>query len=341
MGKGKDLTDTEKKVTLALAEKNKSVRYISEKVGRSETAVHNIISASKSGRSNCRPGPKPKISKTQHRVITRAASNGTRTAREIRDTYNCNVTVRRVQQVLRKAPHLKHKKMLIGPSLSIKHKEECVRWAKDYSHWRTRWRRVIFSDEKKFNLDGPDGFAHCWHDLRKEPQYFSKRQQGGGTVTIWAGIAYNGVLNIAVWNSKMNSEKYCQVLANCLLSFASEECLENRIFQQDNALCHKRKYTMDFLSDNYVGTLPCPARYPDINIIENMWGILVRDVYKDCRQFGSKEELKRAIHKAWNEISITTIRKLFDSMHKRCISVIERNKNRLSTSIVVHVYFLH
>ena len=96
--------------------------------------------------------------------------------------------MRRIQQVLRDAPHLKHKKMLTGPCLTPKHKEERVKWAKDYSHWRTRWRRVIFSDEKKFNLDGPDGFAHYWHDLRKKPLYFSKRQQGGGSVTIWAAI---------------------------------------------------------------------------------------------------------------------------------------------------------
>ena len=127
IGKGKDLTETEKNLILALAEEDKSVLYISEKVGRSKTAVHNIISASKSGRSNCRPGPKLKISKAQHRAIIRAASKGTRTAHEIRGTYNCYVNVCRFQQVLRKAPHLKHKQILTGPILSIKHKEERVK----------------------------------------------------------------------------------------------------------------------------------------------------------------------------------------------------------------------
>ena len=67
---------------------------------------------SKSEVVGLRLGAKPKISKTQHRAVVKAASNRTQTAREIRDTYNCSVTVRRVQQVLRNAPNLKHKKWL-------------------------------------------------------------------------------------------------------------------------------------------------------------------------------------------------------------------------------------
>ena len=153
-------------------------------------------------------GCKPKIWKTQHRDIVRAASNDARTAREIRDRYNCDVTVRRVQQLVRNVPQMTYKKMLSGPKLTPTHMEARLKGARDYSNWRTRWRRVVFIDEKKFNLDGPDGFTYYWHDLRKEPQYFSKCQQSGGGVIIWAAMSYNSVSSLGVINGTLDSSKY-------------------------------------------------------------------------------------------------------------------------------------
>lgn len=50
--------------------------------------------------------------------------------------------------------------------------------------------QVMFSDEKKWNLDGPDGFDGYWRDLRKEPQYFSKRNFGSGSLMVWGAISY-------------------------------------------------------------------------------------------------------------------------------------------------------
>ncbi|POM74340.1 transposable element Tc3 Transposase putative [Phytophthora palmivora] len=44
------------------------------------------------------------------------------------------------------------------------------------------WDSITFSDEKKWNLDGPDGFQHYWRDLRKEPRHTKRRQAGGGSV---------------------------------------------------------------------------------------------------------------------------------------------------------------
>lgn len=30
------------------------------------------------------------------------------------------------------------------------------------------WDRLVCSDEMKFNADGPDKSASCWHDLRRD-----------------------------------------------------------------------------------------------------------------------------------------------------------------------------
>ena len=110
MGRKKDQGSEEKSVISAFAAENLSVRDISELVKRFKSAVHQVIVASNNGKTKGLPGPKPKITKTQDRAIVRAISKGVPTAREVRDTCNCDVTVRRIQQVLRNVPYSKHKK---------------------------------------------------------------------------------------------------------------------------------------------------------------------------------------------------------------------------------------
>ncbi|CAF4303451.1 unnamed protein product, partial [Rotaria magnacalcarata] len=56
--------------------------------------------------------------------------------------------------------------------------------------WNNEWHKAVWPDEKKINLDGPDGFSYYWHDLRKEEEIFSTRSLGGGSVMIWASFGW-------------------------------------------------------------------------------------------------------------------------------------------------------
>lgn len=47
-----------------------------------------------------------------------------------------------------------------------------------------QWRGVIFLDEKKFNLDGPDGLSYYWRGVRHEKRIRVSRQMGAGSVMI-------------------------------------------------------------------------------------------------------------------------------------------------------------
>lgn len=40
------------------------------------------------------------------------------------------------------------------------------------------WDSVVFTDEKKYNLDGPDGMNCYWNYFKASPEMFGIRQQG-------------------------------------------------------------------------------------------------------------------------------------------------------------------
>lgn len=44
------------------------------------------------------------------------------------------------------------------PSLSKEHKSNRNKFASENVSWGRRFKKVIVSGEKQFNLDGPDGF---------------------------------------------------------------------------------------------------------------------------------------------------------------------------------------
>ena len=52
------------------------------------------------------------------------------------------------------------------------------------------WNFVWFSDEKKFNLDGTDGFNYYWRDLDNEKgkRLFSKRPRSKKSLMVWGAF---------------------------------------------------------------------------------------------------------------------------------------------------------
>ena len=64
-----------------------------------------------------------------------------------------------------------------------------------------------------------------------------------------------------------------------------------------------------------------PAHSPDLNPMENLWGIAARAAHARGRQFENKEDLKNCIAKEWNDISPSHLASLRKSMKKRCLLV--------------------
>jgi hypothetical protein len=80
----------------------------------------------------------------------------------------------------------------------------------------------------------------------------------------------------------------------------------------------------DWLADqSFQKTQDWPANSPDLNPIENVWAMLTRAVAKHV--IDDTAELQRIIILEWDNLSLDTIRKLYNSIHMRYALVIKDN----------------
>uniref|UniRef100_A0A914DP55 Transposase n=1 Tax=Acrobeloides nanus TaxID=290746 RepID=A0A914DP55_9BILA len=106
-------------------------------------------------------------------------------------------------------------------------------------------------------------------------------------------------------------------------------------FQQDGALGHKACETQDFLRANCPNFIKVdthwrnndgewPPNSPDLNPLDYaIWSILEE---KACaKPHPNVESLKRALKKAWNEITLDTLIKIVDNFPKRLKACIDAN----------------
>ncbi len=93
------------------------------------------------------------------------------------------------------------------------------------------------------------------------------------------------------------------------------------IFQQDLAPAHSAKATSTWFKDHGIPVLNWPANSPDLNPIENLWGIVKRKM-RYARP-NNAEELKAAIRATWALITPEQCHRLIHSMPSRIAAVIQ------------------
>ena len=191
MGRKSNLNEAEKKCIDFLANKNYSSREIGAALNRGKSSIAYYL-ANKGVVRTVKPRGRPrKLSNRLTRLVVRKGMGGKKTARDVLEEVGLNVSLRTIQRTLSRSEHLVFGPLMKRPRLTDQHKKRRFMWSKQHDFVPSgRWKRTIFTDEKRFCLDGPDGESKFWGDRRLPRDIFSKRPRGGGGVMVWGGISW-------------------------------------------------------------------------------------------------------------------------------------------------------
>lgn len=79
---------------------------------------------------------------------------------------------------------------------------------------------------------------------------------------------------------------------------------------------------MEFFDTYDIDTLAWTFKSQDLNIIENLWGVLARGLFRYGRQFHNVPDLQNAIMDEWNKIKRNYIYNLDRSIQSYLVAVI-------------------
>ncbi len=130
-------------------------------------------------------------------------------------------------------------------------------------------------------------------------------------------------LGVTDWmGTNVTAPVYQEILEHFMLPSADQLFKDaDFIFQQDLAPAHTAKSTKSWLNDHGVGVLDWPANSPDLNPIDNLWGIVKRKMRN--KRPKNADELKATVKETWASIPPQQCHKLITSMPRRIEAVIK------------------
>lgn len=250
----------------------------------------------------------------------------TRTADETVGLHNRHITPQTVRNRLRES-NLHARRPHRGLDLTAVRRRNRLLWANAHVRWPlARWRRVLFTDESRFQLYRADGRQRVWRRVGErfaDANVVRRVAHGGGGIMVWSGISYGHRTPLHFIEGNLNALRYRdEILTPTVVPFVRQHDVT---FQHDNARPHVARICMQFLEAEHIPVLDWPAYSPDMSPIEHLWDVLDRRVRDRVPVPDNVRQLRVALREEWNNIPQATIDNLINSMRRRCVALRDAN----------------
>ncbi len=195
------------------------------------------------------------------------------------------------------------RKRATKPLLNQRQRQKRLTWAVEKKNWTVaQWSKVLFSDESKFCISFGNQGPRVWRKSGEAQNPCCLKSSVKFHSQWWFGLPCH-LLVLVHCVSEVHSQRSHLPgnLEHFILPSADKLYGDaDFIFQQDLAPAHTAKGTKSWFNDHGVTVLDWPANSPDLNPIENLWGIVKRKM-RDTRP-NNADELKATVKETWASI---------------------------------------
>lgn len=330
MGKNKHCTPELRRIILNMKEDGKTITVISKELRCSRKMIYNALKHMEEYESYNNKIRKERPRKTTARedreIIKMSKNNPFFNSNDIRKKMREDLNVEISSSSIRRRliqNNLKGRIARQKPLISNRNLKRRINFSKEHVNKPLSfWKKILWSDESKFNRLGNDGKIHVRRPPGKafDPKYTVKtvKFQGGG-IMVWGCMSWLGVGPLVKIDGIMDQHKYKQILQDVMEPYADEFLPITWKFMQDNDPKHTSRLVKSWLEEQKIDILDWPAQSPDLNPIENLWKTL-GDKIRDERP-PNLNVLWETLKREWYNITPVNCQNLIKSMRSRLTAV--------------------